>query len=99
MNREITETKTDETTMSEMHLQILEIQKMQLAGKERELRFIAANVDRLVEAMYERAEESRVDYANCDAYDLWRGNNIDFDLRATNHPNSVYHKVEREVAE
>ena len=84
--------------MSEMHLKILAIQKGQLADKEKELRFIAANVDRLVEAMYERAEKSRVDYANHDPYMLWRGNSIDFDLRRTNRPDSVYHKVEQEVA-
>jgi len=84
--------------MTRKHLEILEIQKRQLANKERELRFIAANVDRLVEAMYERAEESRVDYDNRDAYTLWRGSSIDFDLKATNHFNSVYHNVEQEVA-
>ena len=98
MNREITETKTDETTLSAKHLEILEIQKEQLASKEEELRFIAANVDRLVEAMSERAEESRVDYANRRYLDLWRGNSLDFDMSKTGHYDSVYEMVVKEVA-
>ena len=98
MNATKTETKTNETTLSEKHLEILEIQKRQLAAKERELRFIAANVDRLVEAMYERAEESRVGYAIRGAYSLWRGGRIDFDLKPTGHYDSIYHNVEQEVA-
>ena len=98
MNRKITETKTDETTLTANHLEILAIQKGQLARKEQELRFIAANVDRLVEAMYERAEESKVGYANRNHLDLWRGNSIDFDMRNTGNRDTVYGIVMKEVA-
>ena len=97
MNRKITKTKTDKTTLTANHLEILEIQKMQLARKEQELRFIAANVDRLHEPMYERAEESKVGYANRSHLDLWRGNSIDFDMKSTGHSDSVYEMVMKEM--
>jgi hypothetical protein len=80
------------------HAEILEIQIKQLAEKEAELRFIAENVDRLIEAMYEKAEESRVDYSHRDAYDLWRGQSIDYSMRHTNNTNELYYKVQQEVA-
>ena len=102
MKNEMTETRmtTNEGgELSEMHEKILAIQEAQLVRKERELRFIAANVDRLVEAMWLKAEDSREGYENRDAYDLWRGQKISFDLRATNHQDKIYHIVEREVAE
>ena len=99
MNRKTTETKIDETTLTAKHLEILKIQKYQLGSKEEELRFIAANVDRLVEAMYERAEESKVGYANRHHLDLWRGNSIDFDMKKTGHPDSVYEIVMKEMVQ
>ena len=80
------------------HEEIGEIQIRQLAEKEAELRFIAENVDRLIEAMYEKAEESRVGYYGRDAYDLWRGQSIDYSMRHTNNTNELYYKVQQEVA-
>ena len=104
---EIEMTMTDNTEMpndeggelSEIHQEILAIQTRQLAQKARELRFIATHVEKLISAMYEKAEESRIGYAERDAYNLWRGSNIDFSMKATNHPNEVFHTVEKEVAE
>ena len=101
MKNEMTETRmtmNEGGEMSELHLEILAIQTGQLAQKERELRFIAANVDRLIEAMYEKAAQSRIGYAERDPYRLWRGDSICFDLRATGHKDLIFHTVEREVA-
>ena len=85
--------------LSEKHQQILAIQTSQLAQKARELRFIATHVEKLIEAMYEKADESLIGYAERDAYSLWRGSSIDFAMRATNNRNEIFHIVEEQVAE
>ena len=85
--------------LSEKHWDIMGVQTAQLKAKAKELRFIAKHCDRIIELMYEKAEESRIGYAERDAYDLWRGHNIDSYVRYTNWPASIsaYHTVQEEV--
>ena len=85
--------------LSKRHWQIMAIQNDQLSHKANELRFIAEHCERIIELMYEKAEESRDGYAQRDAYDLWRGHDIDSYVRHTNWPASMsaYHTVKEEV--
>ena len=76
---------------------IRKIQNDQLIAKEKELRFIAENVEALIETMWLKGKESRIGHDDRDAYDLWRGSNIDFDLRRTNCRGTVYHIVEAQA--
>tara|TARA_R100000388_G_scaffold72066_1_gene52208 strand:- start:879 stop:1160 length:282 start_codon:yes stop_codon:yes gene_type:complete len=91
---------SDTKTLSEKHWEILGIQNAQLRSKAKELRFIAKNAERIIELMYQRAEESRDGYAERDAYNLWRGHSIDTYVMRTNwDPDlSAYHTVEQEVS-
>ena len=85
--------------LSERHWEIMAIQNRQLASKARELRFIAKNYQRIIELMYEKAENARKGYSERDAYNLWRGSDIDNYVRRTNWPasESAYHTVKDEV--
>ena len=86
--------------LSETHWEILGIQNSQLRSKAKELRFIAKNVERIIELMYQRAEESREGYAERDAYNLWRGHSIDTYVMRTNWDAdlSAYHTAEKEAS-
>ena len=85
--------------LSEKHWEIMGIQTAQLRAKAKELRFIAKHCERMIELMFEKAEDSRIDYAEKDAYSLWRGQDIDSYMRCTNWPASMsaYHAVQEEV--
>ena len=85
--------------LSEKHWEIMGIQTAQLRAKAKELRFIAKHCDRMIELMFEKAEESRIGYAEKDAYNLWRGNDIDSYMKHTNWPASMsaYTTVQEEV--
>ncbi len=95
-----TNEENQEVKLSEKHWEIMKIQNQQLHAKAKELRFIANNVERIIELMFVKGEESRVGYAEQDPYNLWRGNNIDSYVSRTNWlpSQSAYHTVESEVA-
>ncbi|MCW4027495.1 MAG: hypothetical protein NWE76_08440 [Candidatus Bathyarchaeota archaeon] len=67
--------------LSEKHWEIMGIQTAQLRAKAEELRFIAKHCDRMIELMFEKAEESRIGYAEKNAYNLWRGSDIDYYIK------------------
>ena len=85
--------------LSEKHWEIMGVQTAQLRAKARELRFIAKHCERMIELMFEKAEQARIGYAEKDAYNLWRGNDIDSYMKHTNWPASMsaYTTVQEEV--
>ena len=82
---------------SKKHLEIRDIQEGQIRRKERELRFVAENVDRIIEMLWEKRDESLVGYEDRDALSLWRGQSIDYDTQHTNNPDTIYHRLQKEV--
>ena len=92
--------KTENTSkLSEKHWEIMGIQTAQLRAKAKELRFIAKHCERMIELMFEKAEESRIGYAEEDAYNLWRGTDIDHYISSqqSERRSSYYTTVQEEV--
>ena len=99
MHREATTENLTENVpkLSESHWEIMGIQNRQLASKAKELRFIANNVEMLISAMYKKAEDSRIGYADRNHLTLWRGSDIDYSMRSTNNSGCVFHIVQEQV--
>lgn len=78
---------------------LLEIQFKQVLAKQKELMFIAENIDLFIEELWKKREETVKEYLDDNkkigVYDLWRGNSMDFDFRDTGNSNTIYSKVQQ----
>lgn len=81
--------------------EIAEIQFKQVLAKQRELMFIAENVDLFIEELWRKRTETVNEYLDAEyrygVYDLWRGNSIDFDFRDTGNSDTIYAKVQEKL--
>ena len=94
--RSTTEMNKMETTKEK----IAEIQFKQVLAKQRELMFIAENIDLFIEELWRKRSETLNEYLNnekIDVYNLWRGNNINFDFRDTRTSDTIYAKVQQKL--
>ena len=79
---------------------IAEIQFKQVLAKQKELMFIAENIDLFIEELWRKRSETVNEYLNnkkIDVYDLWRLNSIDFDFRDTGNSDTIYAKVQQKL--
>ncbi len=80
---------------------IAEIQFKQVLAKQKELLFIAQNVDLFIEELWRKRMDTVSEYlthsSKVDIYDLWRGNSIDFDFRDTGNSDTIYAKVQQKL--
>tara|TARA_R110001592_G_scaffold37564_2_gene125170 strand:- start:293 stop:586 length:294 start_codon:yes stop_codon:yes gene_type:complete len=79
--------------------EIKDIQFKQILDKQKELLFVAENVDLFIQELWKKREESLVDYfdSKTDVYELWRGNNIDFEFRDTGNSDTIYARVQKKL--
>lgn len=81
--------------------EIAEIQFKQVLAKQKELLFIAENVDLFIEELWRKRGETVNEYLDNEnrygIYDLWRGNSIDFDFRDTGNSDTIYAKVQQKL--
>ena len=79
--------------------EIKDIQFKQILDKQKELLFVAENIDLFIQELWKKREESLVDYfdSKTDVYELWRGNSIDFDFRDTGNSDTIYARVKKQV--
>tara|TARA_R100001463_G_scaffold5694_2_gene19199 strand:+ start:4392 stop:4691 length:300 start_codon:yes stop_codon:yes gene_type:complete len=81
--------------------EIAEIQFKQVLAKQKELLFIAENVDLFIEELWRKRMETVNEYLDSEyrygVYDLWRGNSMDFDFRDTGNSDTIYAKVQQRV--
>lgn len=85
--------------LSARHLEIRDIQEGQIRCKEKELRFIAKNLEAMIDMLWEKRALSLVGYEDRDALSLWRGQSIDYDTKHTNNPTTIYHRLEQMLKE
>lgn len=79
---------------------IAEIQFRQVLAKQKELMFIAENIDLFIEELWRKRSETVNEYLDnkkIDVYDLWRGNSMDFDFRDTGNSDTIYAKVQQKL--
>ena len=59
---------------------LLKVQRAQIADKEKQLRFIAANVERVIEALNKRVinENAGIDFNRAALNEVFRGSDLDY---------------------